>query len=102
MEVFFMDPADVLTVTIIVLVPVALLITTLRYRSLWRSAGRQLTELRSPEKVLHSSEPLMHAVDAIAVEVERISEGQRYLTKVLAGPGTPPSASSLPPKNQDG
>lgn len=29
-------------------------------------------------------ERLEHAVDTIAVEVERISEGQRFLTRVLA------------------
>jgi hypothetical protein len=29
-------------------------------------------------------ERLEHAVDAIAIEVERISEGQRFVTKVLA------------------
>jgi hypothetical protein len=34
------------------------------------------------------------AVDAMALEVERISEGQRYLTKVLAS--RPLDAASLP------
>jgi len=32
---------------------------------------------------------LDNAVDAIAVEVERVSEGQRFVTKVLAERGTP-------------
>jgi hypothetical protein len=45
-----------------------------------------------------------HAVDAIAIEVERVSEGQRFVTKVLAGrsasgasPADPQSAQSKPP-----
>lgn len=29
-------------------------------------------------------EQLQHAVDAIAIEVERLSEGQRFTTKLLA------------------
>lgn len=34
---------------------------------------------------------LDNAVDAIAVEVERVSEGQRFVTKVLADRATAPS-----------
>jgi len=34
---------------------------------------------------------LDNAVDAMAVEVERISEGQRFVTKVLAERGTAPA-----------
>lgn len=90
-----MDPADVLTIALIVLVPTVLIVMTLRYRSLWRSANRRLTESGDSHSVLPSGEPLMHAVDAIAVEVERISEGQRYLTKVLAERGA--SAPAPPP-----
>ena len=44
---------------------------------------------RKPEPRLHTEdslrlERLEHAVDAIAVEVERISEAQRFTTKLLA------------------
>jgi hypothetical protein len=34
---------------------------------------------------------LDNAIDAMAVEVERISEGQRFVTKVLAERGTTPA-----------
>ena len=34
---------------------------------------------------------LDNAVDAMAVEIERISEGQRFVTKVLAERGTTPA-----------
>ena len=40
---------------------------------------------------------LENAIDAIAVEMERIGEGQRFVTKLLAEPGReiePPSQSS--------
>ena len=46
-------------------------------RALRDSAGSQLTRLE-------------HAIDAIAIEVERIGENQRFLTKLLA---------SEPPEN---
>jgi hypothetical protein len=98
-----MDPADVLTIAIIVLVPAVLIVVALRYRSLWRSANRRLTEPGDSRSAVQSGEPLMQAVDAIAVEVERISEGQRYLTKVLAERGTSAPASPPPStaKNED-
>ena len=42
---------------------------------------------------------LENAIDAIAVEMERIGEGQRFVTKLLAEPGReiePPSQSARP------
>lgn len=35
----------------------------------------------------HRLERIEHAIDAMAVEVERISEGQRFVTKLLADRG---------------
>jgi hypothetical protein len=43
---------------------------------------------------------LQQAVDVIGVEVERISEGQRYVAKVLTE-GTPAGAAVLPSARQD-
>ena len=34
-----------------------------------------------------------NAIEAIAIEVERISEGQRYVTKVMSGPRSLPAAN---------
>jgi len=48
----------------------------------------QLNDLKTPNRALGSTEERLarieHAVDAIAVEVERISEGQRFTTKLLS------------------
>jgi hypothetical protein len=48
----------------------------------------QLNELKNPNRTVASSEDRLarieQAVDAIAVEVERISEGQRFTTKLLS------------------
>lgn len=79
-----MDPADVLTIVLLVTVPSALILAALRYRRLWRSARRQLDDVEGSEARPDTTRELMYAVDAIALEVERVSENQRFLTKVLA------------------
>ncbi|MGH7720736.1 MAG: hypothetical protein ACREON_18055 [Gemmatimonadaceae bacterium] len=49
----------------------------------WRRSGRR-TEIKgssmSDERLAH----IEQAVDAMAIEIERISEGQRYTTRLLA------------------
>jgi hypothetical protein len=48
----------------------------------------RMNELKSPNRGLGGSEERLarieHAVDAIALEVERISEGQRFTTRLLS------------------
>jgi hypothetical protein len=67
-----------------------------------RSARLQARE-RAPLSTVQLEERLLRieqAVDAIAVEVERMSESQRFVTKVLAErlpvQGQPPAISSFP------
>lgn len=45
---------------------------------------RQDLATRVPDDVSARLERMEHAIDAISVEVERISEGQRFTTKLLA------------------
>lgn len=45
-----------------------------------------------PPEVMARLERMEHAIDSIAVEVERISEGQRFTTKLLAERHGAPSA----------
>ena len=40
--------------------------------------------------------PLQRAVEPIAVEVERISEGQRFVTQIMAEREAPPSIGAGP------
>jgi hypothetical protein len=64
--------------TVVVLMPIAISIA----RLIWRRATGQ----RTPAPAWDSAQRmdrLEHAVDAIAVEVERISEGQRFVTRLL-------------------
>jgi hypothetical protein len=65
-----------------------------KYAELRRDAAayRRLTAARSHRRqpdALESPEDVARAIEAIALEVERISEGQRFLTKLLAGKRRP-------------
>lgn len=51
-------------------------------RILWKRAGDPPRPLRDDTAL--RLERLQQAVDAMAIEVERISESQRFMTKVLA------------------
>jgi archaellum component FlaC len=59
-------------------------------RGLWRRASRQGPPPTAFAQTAQRLERLEESVDAIAVEVERISEGQRFVTKLLSeGQPTP-------------
>jgi hypothetical protein len=52
--------------------------------------------LRLPPDVTARLDRMEQAIDAIAVEIERISEGQRFTTKLLSERADKAAASSLP------
>ena len=67
----------------------ALLTTTIVFAVLWvrareRAIRATLDSSRRMEHVSPDVQHLVHAVDSIAVEVERISEGQRFTTQLLS------------------
>lgn len=66
---------------------VALFSTTVLFLGLWirarERAIRAGADRKQTERAGHDIDHLVNAVDAIAVEVERISEAQRFTTKVL-------------------
>jgi hypothetical protein len=62
--------------------------------SRWRKRSRKIDaeakNPRIPPEVTARLERIEQAVEAVAIEVERISEGQRFTTKLLsAGKGEP-------------
>jgi hypothetical protein len=73
--------------TIFVLFPLALAMA----RNMWRRGSRQPPAPPSAEST-QRMERLEQAVDAIAIEVERISEGQRFVTRLLTE-GSAPAVS---------
>jgi hypothetical protein len=61
-------------------------------RAIARKLDREAMQPKLPPEVLGRLERMELAIDSIAVEVERISEGQRFTTKLLSErPSTLPS-----------
>jgi len=67
--------------------------------------GELRAELRTESRAEWAAAPehagLQNAVDAIAIEVERIGEGQRFLTRMLREPGVGPVAPPRSPGRVD-
>jgi hypothetical protein len=61
---------------------VALPLTIAYARRIWRRSVGTISAL--PQEIYDRFNRLDQAVDAIAIEVERVGEGQRYLTRVHA------------------
>jgi hypothetical protein len=53
-------------------------------RAFARKMNNQVGQPSVPAELRQRLEHMEHAIDSIAVEVERISEGQRFTTKLLA------------------
>jgi hypothetical protein len=71
--------------TVFVLFPLAIALA----RNIWRRGSRHVpAPAESPESA-QRMERLEQAVDAIAIEVERISEGQRFVTRLLTEGAAP-------------
>ena len=73
------------------LIPIVLFImagvTAIGYpiaRALARKIDREALQPKLPPEVMGRLERMVTAIDSIAVEVERISEGQRFTTKLLS------------------
>ena len=76
-------PDNVLTMgvvfTLFVLAPLALTLA----RNIWKRGNRPVAAAPSPE-TNDRLERLEQGVEAIAIEIERVSEGQRFVTKLLS------------------
>jgi hypothetical protein len=53
-------------------------------RRVWRGSAKAVAPPRADDVIAPRLDRLEQAVDAIAIEIERISEGQRFVTRVLA------------------
>ncbi|MGH7720735.1 MAG: hypothetical protein ACREON_18050 [Gemmatimonadaceae bacterium] len=87
------------------LIPIVLFITTgvtcIGYpiaRAYARRLDREGTRPKIPPEVTDRLERMEQAIDSIAIEIERISEGQRFTTKLLADrtKEAPPARSIAP------
>lgn len=59
-------------------------------RAFARRIDRDAAAPRIPQDVTARLERMEQSIDAIAVEVERISEGQRFTTRLLSERSAPP------------
>ena len=85
---FGLNPGQITGITIIgtifVLFPLAIAMA----RNIWRRGSRQAPAPVSQEST-ERMERLEQAVDAISIEIERISEGQRFMTRLLTEGSAP-------------
>jgi hypothetical protein len=65
--------------TLFVLAPIAVSIS----RGIWRRGSMPRQVVQSPENA-QRLERMEQAIDSIAIEVERVSEGQRFVTRLLS------------------
>jgi hypothetical protein len=91
----------VVVFTLFVLCPIALSIS----RYFWKRGSAPRHAPPSPESA-QRLERMEQAIDSIAIEIERVSEGQRFVTRLLAesqrNPAlveAPPVAESVPAQN---
>lgn len=68
-------------ITIFVVFPMVLAVT----RYIWKRAGSAPEQPRVPDETARRVAEMQQSIDAMAVELERISENQRFVTKLLAG-----------------
>lgn len=95
-----MDP-DILQFAQVVgiIVPAIAALTGVGVLAHWIVERTNRMSQRPPEKLDEARlDRLEHAIDAIAMEVERLGEGQRFVTKLLVAHTPEASAPELPAK----
>lgn len=87
-----MDPSPILIpITLFAAIPVTV-IGVMLVRVLQRRVELQARRTELSPELAERLDRMEHAMDAIAVEVERISEGQRFTTRLLSERSGAPAA----------
>jgi hypothetical protein len=88
------DPTPVaISFVLFVMAPIAISIS----RLFWKRASRKITVPPPAADSTERLERIEQAVDAIAIEVERVSEGQRFVTRLLSERATAIGAAPAEP-----
>ena len=77
-------PAELIPIVLFIMIGFTIVGLPLA-RAFARRMDRQSALPKVPPEMMQRLERMEHALDSIAIEVERISEGQRFLNKVMAG-----------------
>ena len=72
--------AIISVISIFVMSPVAFALARLIWR---RGSAPESRSLQNNDELSRRMIEMQHSIDSMAVEIERISEGQRFVTKVL-------------------
>lgn len=75
-------PEEFWVIAGLILVPAAFILTIAYARRLWRRGAAVVSAI--PQEVYERFTRVEQSIDSVAVEVERIGEGQRYLTRLLS------------------
>ena len=67
-------------------------------RRIWRRGAAVVTAI--PQDIIDRFTQIDQAVESIAVEVERIGEGQRFITRVLSDQGKRPALEAAAPESR--
>jgi hypothetical protein len=78
-------PEEFWVIAGLIMVPSAFILTIAYARRLWRRGAAVVQAI--PQEFYERFTRLEHSLDSIAVEVERVGEGQRYLTRMYAEKG---------------
>ena len=84
------DPDAVVGMSFALIIAVAFPLAIAYARRIWR--GKPSATATQPDVIVPRLDRLEQAVEAIAIEVERVAEGQRFVTKVFAE--RPPQAQA--------
>ena len=90
-----MNPPQFFALIIVLALPFATLIARMTFRHTERMAELKGSDGASDSTVHARLERIEQAVETIALEVERIGEGQRFLTRIAGDRALP--ASAAPP-----
>ena len=85
---FGLNPRQVTGISIVGMIFIGFPLAMAIARNMWRRASRR-EAAGPPVESTQRMERLEQAVDAIAIEVERISEGQRFMTRMLTEGSAP-------------
>lgn len=89
------DPDMVAGLSFALAIAVGLPLAIAYARRIWR--GKPKDAPAASGESAQRLERLEHAVDAIAIEIERVAEGQRFVTKIMAERPVSPPAAVLSP-----
>lgn len=85
---FGLNPGQMTGITIVGTIFIGFPLAIAMARNIWRRGRGAVAPAPNPESA-QRMERLEQAVDAIAIEIERISEGQRFVTRILTEGSAP-------------